>query len=210
MAGAETTVERLRKFLRELSPGARSLLVGELERRVLADFRSASDRNRINPRSRAATAAAAAIARNPAKFRCWIQMKLLKSRPWSSSWGSADISPVSWRSTKWLNVCWRNFDSTSTTAHRRCSRLCATLERLIATFDSRRSMRQCVSAPKYSGANMPLCWGSLQRSPQPQSPRPSAPETRRFSPHCHIVDLAHCGHDRAWCMPWSARMGWSS
>ncbi len=35
MAGAETTVEKLRKFLRELSPGARSLLVGELERSVL-------------------------------------------------------------------------------------------------------------------------------------------------------------------------------
>jgi hypothetical protein len=35
MAGAETTVERLRQFLRELSPGARSLLVGELERSVL-------------------------------------------------------------------------------------------------------------------------------------------------------------------------------
>ena len=35
MAGVETTVERLRKFLRELSPGARSLLVGELERSVL-------------------------------------------------------------------------------------------------------------------------------------------------------------------------------
>ena len=35
MAGAETTVERLRHFLRELSPGARSLLVGELERSVL-------------------------------------------------------------------------------------------------------------------------------------------------------------------------------
>lgn len=35
MAGAETTVEKLRKFLRELSPGARSLLVGELERNVL-------------------------------------------------------------------------------------------------------------------------------------------------------------------------------
>lgn len=35
MAGAETTVERLRQFLRELSPGARSLLIGELERAVL-------------------------------------------------------------------------------------------------------------------------------------------------------------------------------
>ena len=35
MAGAETTVERLRHFLRELSPGARSLLIGELERSVL-------------------------------------------------------------------------------------------------------------------------------------------------------------------------------
>jgi len=35
MAGVETTVERLLKFLRELSPGARSLLVGELERSVL-------------------------------------------------------------------------------------------------------------------------------------------------------------------------------
>src|SRR5690242_21446557 len=35
MAGAETTVERLRLFLRELSPGARSLLVGELERSLL-------------------------------------------------------------------------------------------------------------------------------------------------------------------------------
>jgi hypothetical protein len=35
MAGAETTVERLRQFLRELSPGARELLVGELERSVL-------------------------------------------------------------------------------------------------------------------------------------------------------------------------------
>ncbi len=35
MAGAETTVERLREFLRELSPGARSLLIGELERSVL-------------------------------------------------------------------------------------------------------------------------------------------------------------------------------
>jgi hypothetical protein len=35
MAGAETTVERLRQFLRELSPGARSLLIGELERSVL-------------------------------------------------------------------------------------------------------------------------------------------------------------------------------
>src|SRR5262245_42608870 len=35
MAGVETTVERLRQFLRELSPGARSLLVGELERSVL-------------------------------------------------------------------------------------------------------------------------------------------------------------------------------
>src|SRR5262249_41364538 len=35
MAGAETTVERLRRFLRELSPGARSLLIGELERSVL-------------------------------------------------------------------------------------------------------------------------------------------------------------------------------
>jgi hypothetical protein len=39
MAGAETTVERLRKFLRELSPGARSLLVGELERQVDAAVR---------------------------------------------------------------------------------------------------------------------------------------------------------------------------
>ncbi|HEX3439163.1 MAG TPA: hypothetical protein VHT93_02355 [Pseudolabrys sp.] len=35
MAGAETTVERLRAFLRELSPQARSLLIGELERAVL-------------------------------------------------------------------------------------------------------------------------------------------------------------------------------
>jgi hypothetical protein len=35
MAGAQTTVERLRQFLRELSPGARSLLIGELERCVL-------------------------------------------------------------------------------------------------------------------------------------------------------------------------------
>jgi len=35
MAGAETTVERLRQFLRELSPGARSLLISELERSVL-------------------------------------------------------------------------------------------------------------------------------------------------------------------------------
>ena len=35
MAGAETTVERLRQFLRELSPGARSLLIGELEGSVL-------------------------------------------------------------------------------------------------------------------------------------------------------------------------------
>ena len=35
MAGAETTVEKLRQFLRELSPGARSLLIGELERAVL-------------------------------------------------------------------------------------------------------------------------------------------------------------------------------
>ena len=35
MAGAETIVERLRQFLRELSPGARSLLVGELERSLL-------------------------------------------------------------------------------------------------------------------------------------------------------------------------------
>jgi hypothetical protein len=35
MAGAETTVERLRDFLRELSPGARSLLIGELERSLL-------------------------------------------------------------------------------------------------------------------------------------------------------------------------------
>jgi hypothetical protein len=35
MAGAETTVERLRQFLRELSPEARSLLIGELERSVL-------------------------------------------------------------------------------------------------------------------------------------------------------------------------------
>jgi hypothetical protein len=35
MAGAETTVERLRQFLRELSPGARSLLIGELERSLL-------------------------------------------------------------------------------------------------------------------------------------------------------------------------------
>ncbi len=35
MAGAETTVERLRQFLRELSPGARSLLIGELECSVL-------------------------------------------------------------------------------------------------------------------------------------------------------------------------------
>lgn len=35
MTGIEKTVERQRKFLRELSPGARSLLVGELERSVL-------------------------------------------------------------------------------------------------------------------------------------------------------------------------------
>lgn len=35
MAGAETTVERLRQFLRELTPQARSLLIGELERCVL-------------------------------------------------------------------------------------------------------------------------------------------------------------------------------
>ena len=35
MAGAETTVERLRHFLHELSPGARSLLIGELESSVL-------------------------------------------------------------------------------------------------------------------------------------------------------------------------------
>ncbi len=36
MAGAET-IERLRQFLRELSPQARSLLIGELERSVLRD-----------------------------------------------------------------------------------------------------------------------------------------------------------------------------
>ncbi|MFN3658066.1 MAG: hypothetical protein ACK4UO_12485 [Pseudolabrys sp.] len=35
MAGAGTTVERLRQFLRELSPQARSLLIGELERSML-------------------------------------------------------------------------------------------------------------------------------------------------------------------------------
>lgn len=35
MAGAGTTVERLRQFLRELSPQARSLLIGELERAML-------------------------------------------------------------------------------------------------------------------------------------------------------------------------------
>src|SRR5436190_9889274 len=35
MTGGETTVERLRQFLRELSPGARSLLIGELERSLL-------------------------------------------------------------------------------------------------------------------------------------------------------------------------------
>ncbi|HXX09063.1 MAG TPA: hypothetical protein VEJ43_13455 [Pseudolabrys sp.] len=35
MAGSETTVERLRQYLRDLSPGARSLLIGELERSVL-------------------------------------------------------------------------------------------------------------------------------------------------------------------------------
>ena len=35
MAGGNTTVERLRQFLGELSPGARSMLVGELERSVL-------------------------------------------------------------------------------------------------------------------------------------------------------------------------------
>jgi hypothetical protein len=35
MTGAETTVQRLRQFLRELSHGARELLVGELERSVL-------------------------------------------------------------------------------------------------------------------------------------------------------------------------------
>ena len=35
MAGAETTVERLRQYLRDLSPGAHSLLIGELERSVL-------------------------------------------------------------------------------------------------------------------------------------------------------------------------------
>jgi len=34
MAGADT-IERLRQFLRELSPKARSLLVGELERSLL-------------------------------------------------------------------------------------------------------------------------------------------------------------------------------
>src|SRR5262249_28004428 len=35
MAGGNTTVERLRQFLRELSPGACSMLVSELERSVL-------------------------------------------------------------------------------------------------------------------------------------------------------------------------------
>ncbi|HEY6381681.1 MAG TPA: hypothetical protein VIY07_07730, partial [Pseudolabrys sp.] len=35
MAGGNTTVERLRQFLRELSPSAHSMLVGELERSVL-------------------------------------------------------------------------------------------------------------------------------------------------------------------------------
>src|SRR4026209_1150785 len=35
MAGAEKTVERLRHFLRELSPGARSLSIGELESSVV-------------------------------------------------------------------------------------------------------------------------------------------------------------------------------
>lgn len=35
MAGAETTVERLRQFLRELTPQARTLLIGEFERSVL-------------------------------------------------------------------------------------------------------------------------------------------------------------------------------
>jgi hypothetical protein len=35
MAGSETTVERLGQYLRDLSPGARSLLIGELERSVL-------------------------------------------------------------------------------------------------------------------------------------------------------------------------------
>jgi hypothetical protein len=41
MAGAET-IERLRQFLRELSPRARSLLIGELERSVLRGEEAAS------------------------------------------------------------------------------------------------------------------------------------------------------------------------
>ena len=46
MAGAETTVEKLRKFLRELSPGARSLLIGELERNVLRGDEVAGGKSR--------------------------------------------------------------------------------------------------------------------------------------------------------------------
>jgi len=46
--------------------------------------------------------------------------------------GICRYSPVNWRSTKWPNVPWRNFDSTSTTALRHCSRAFETLERVIA------------------------------------------------------------------------------
>src|SRR5262249_26609873 len=50
-------------------------------------------------------------------------------------------------------------------------------------LDSRRSMAAVRFCSKYSGANMPLCWGKLHRPRQPQSPRLSAPETGRFSSH---------------------------
>ena len=119
MEGAETPVERLRKFLRELSPGVRSLLVGELERSV-------------NEMTKCA---------------------LTELRQYPDNGKHALLEAL------------RHAGETD------------------RAFRQSQVDAQYVSAPKYSGANMPLCWGKLQRSPQPQSARPSAPETRRFSPH---------------------------
>ena len=80
MASAETTVERLRKFLRELRR-ERTLPVGELERSTLRGEDVAGGDLVLQELRRIMRG----HRETSGQIRRWIQMKLLKSGPWSSS-----------------------------------------------------------------------------------------------------------------------------
>src|SRR5262245_8586170 len=146
-----------------------------------ADLRSAPDRNRINARSRAATAAATTIPRDPATVLDPNEIAEVEAlvefvgicRYFA---GELAINEMSQRALTEL----RQYLDDGTQALLDGLRHAGESERAFRQSQVDAAVRFC---SKYSGANMPLCWGKLHRSPQPQSPRLPAPETGRFSSH---------------------------